>query len=298
MTDNWDDLRIFLAVARYETLSAAGRQLKLDPATVGRRIARIEDQLGQSLFIRSTFGYALTDAGNRMLDHAVRVEQAVAGLIQEISGQTGSLSGQIRIGAPDGCANFLLPQVCARISDQNPDLDIQIVALPRVINLTKREADMAITVSPPQTGRLTVQKLTDYKLHLAATSQYLQSKPPLKDLSDLKGHRFVGYIADMIFDKELDYLTDLGVERLQLASNSVAVQFNWLRAGAGLGVVHDFALPFAVDLKKVLASKFSLTRSFYLIRHHEDRRMDRMNKFVKILSDEFRIELERLESSS
>ena len=59
MTDNWDDLRIFLAVARYETLSAAGRQLKLDPATVGRRIARIEDQLGRSLFVRSTFGYAL-----------------------------------------------------------------------------------------------------------------------------------------------------------------------------------------------------------------------------------------------
>ena len=152
MTDNWDDLRIFLAVARYETLSAAGRQLKLDPATVGRRIARIEDQLGRSLFIRSTFGYALTDAGNRMLDHAVRVEQAMAGLSQEISGQTESLSGQIRIGAPDGCANFLLPQVCARISDQNPDLDIQIVALPRVINLTKREADMAIAVSPPETA--------------------------------------------------------------------------------------------------------------------------------------------------
>ena len=297
MTDNWDDLRIFLAVARYETLSAAGRQLKLDPATVGRRIARVEDQLGQSLFIRSTFGYALTDAGNRMLDHAVRVEQAMAGLSQEISGQTESLSGQIRIGAPDGCANFLLPQVCARISDQNPDLDIQIVALPRVINLTKREADMAIAVSPPETGRLTVQKLTDYKLHLAASAEYLSDKPPLNELSDLRGHRFIGYIADMIFDKELDYLTELGVQRLPLASNSVSVQFNWLRAGAGLGVVHDFALPFSPDLKRVLEHRFSLTRSFYLIRHHEDRRMDRMNRFVKVLSEGIRLELDHLERS-
>lgn len=297
MTDNWDDLRIFLAVARYETLSSAGRQIKLDPATVGRRIARMEERLGNSLFVRSTLGYALTDAGNRMLDHALGIEQAMSGLNEELSGHTGSLSGQIRIGAPDGCANFLLPQVCTRISDRNPDLDIQIVALPRVINLTKREADMAIAVSPPETGRLTVQKLTDYKLHLAASSEYLRGKPALSELSDLNGHRFIGYIADMIFDKELDYLTELGIERLPLASNSVAVQFNLLRGGAGLGVVHDFALPFAPDLKRVLAHKFSLTRSFYLIRHHEDRRMDRMTKFVNLLSDEIRIELDHLESS-
>lgn len=298
MTENWDDLRIFLAVARYETLSAAGRHIKLDPATVGRRISRIEDLLGLSLFVRSTFGYALTDAGNRMLDHAARVEQAMLGLTEEISGQTNSLSGQIRIGAPDGCANFLLPQVCARILDQNPNLDIQIVALPRVINLTKREADIAIAVSPPATGRLTAQKLTDYKLHLAASEEYLRDKPPLIELSDVKGHRFIGYIADMIFDKELDYLTDLGVQRLPLASNSVAVQFNWLRAGAGLGVVHDFALPFAPVLKRVLTDEFSLTRSFYLIRHYEDRRMDRMNKFVEALAKEIRVELDHLERSS
>ena len=91
-----------------------------------------------------------------MLGHAARVKQAIVGLNQEISGRTGSLSGQIRIGAPDGCANFLLPQVCARILDQNPDLDIQFFTLPRVLNLTKREADVAIGVGLPETGRLTV----------------------------------------------------------------------------------------------------------------------------------------------
>ena len=141
MDPHWDDMRIFLAVARTESLSGAGRQLKVDPATVGRRIARLEETLGTPLFAKSPQGYAPTDAGQRLMAHAERAEQAMEGAIEELAGSSGQLSGQIRIGAPDGCANFILPQVCATISEENPDLDIQIIALPRVFNLSKREAD-------------------------------------------------------------------------------------------------------------------------------------------------------------
>ncbi len=80
------------------------------------------------------------------------------GAMEELHGTSAGLSGQIRIGAPDGCANYLLPQVLAQICDENPGLEVQIVALPRVFNLSKREADMAIAVSRPEAGRLTVQK--------------------------------------------------------------------------------------------------------------------------------------------
>ncbi|NBR35411.1 MAG: LysR family transcriptional regulator [Rhodobacteraceae bacterium] len=298
MDHNWDDLRVFLAVARLETLSAAGRVLKIDPATVGRRIARMEEAFGTPLFAKSPNGYALTEAGTRLIGHAERVEQAMFGLSEDLSGTSGSLSGQIRIGAPDGCANFLLPQVCARIADQNPDLDIQIVALPRVVNLSKREADMAIAVSPPSTGRLTVQKLTDYRLHLAASRSYLERHPVISSLADLTGHRIIGYIPDMIFDKELDYLSELGMDHVHLASNSVSVQFNWLRAGAGLGIVHDFALPFAPHITRLLPDAFHLKRSFYLIRHADDRRLERMNRFAQSLSQELKREVEHLESIS
>lgn len=296
MEQNWDDLRVFLAVARGDTLSAAGRALKIDPATVGRRVARMEEAFGTPLFAKSPTGYALTEAGTRVLRHAERVEQVMFGMAEDVSGTSGLLSGQIRIGAPDGCANFLLPQVCARIADQNPDLDIQIVALPRVVNLSKREADMAIAVSPPSTGRLSVQKLTDYRLHLAATPGYLQRHPSIQTLADVAGHRIVGYIPDMIFDKELDYLSELGIDHVHLASNSVAVQFNWLRAGAGIGIVHDFALPFASDMCRILPQDFSLKRSFYLVRHADDRRLERMNRFAASLSVELKAEVDRLES--
>lgn len=295
MTD-WDDLRLFLAVARAESLSGAGKVLRLDPATVGRRIARLEQALSARLFAKSPQGYALTEEGQRLLAHAIRAEQAMAGALEELRGEAGALSGQIRIGAPDGCANYLLPQVLAAICDANPGLEVQIVALPRVFNLSKREADMAIAVSRPEAGRLTVQRLTDYRLHLAASRDYLAQHPPITAAADLSAHRMVGYISDMIFDKELDYLTGIGAGAVPLASNSVSVQLNWLRHGAGVGVVHDFALSSAPELVKLIPDQISLTRSFWLIRHADDGRVERLNRFADLLAQGLRREVVRLEA--
>ncbi len=293
---DWDDLRIFLAVARSESLSAAGKRLKIDPATVGRRIARLESTISARLFAKSPQGYALTEEGTRLLPHAEQAEAAFDRAGEALSGPEG-LTGQIRIGAPDGCANYLLPQVLARICDANPGLDLQIVALPRVFNLSKREADMAIAVSRPEAGRLTVQKLTDYRLHLAASRDYL-TNTPIHRPEDLQAHRFVGYIPDMIFDKELDYLTEIGAGPATLTSNSVSVQLNWLRHGAGVGIVHDFALPAAPELVRVIPEQISLTRAFWLIRHEGDGRLERLNRFADQLTREVRAEMARLETAA
>lgn len=297
---DWDDLRIFLAVARSESLSGAGKRLGLDPATVGRRIARLEEGAGTVLFTKSPQGYALTEEGARLHPFAEAAEAAAAGASEALqrSEGAGGLTGQIRLGAPDGCANYLLPPVLAEIARANPGLEVQVVALPRVFNLSKREADMAIGVSRPQAGRLTVQKLTDYHLSLAAHPDYLAGAPPLRDLADLGAHRMVGYIADMIFDKELDYLGELGVAVVPLASNSVPVQLQLLRAGAGVGVVHDFALAAAPELVRVLPGAFRLTRAFWLIRHEGDARSARLARFADALAMGIRREVQRLEAFS
>ncbi|MBL3596508.1 LysR family transcriptional regulator [Rhodovulum sulfidophilum] len=292
---NWDDMRLFLAVARAESLTGAGKALRLDPATLGRRIARLEEGLGAALFARSPRGYGLTEAGERLMARASEAEQALTEGIEELRGQEGQLTGAVRIGAPDGVANYLLPQVAAAICDHHPGLEVQIVALARVFNLSRREADMAIAVSPPKTGRLTVQRIADYQLHLAAHRDYLAAHPPIRDLADLAGHRIVGYIPDMIFDRELDYLAATGVERVALGSNSVSVQLNWLRTGAGLGIVHDFALPAAPGLVRVLPDALALRRSFYLIRHGDDRKHPRLTRFAGLLLEGLREELLRLE---
>ncbi|MCL3882860.1 LysR family transcriptional regulator [Marivita sp. GX14005] len=294
--ESWDDLRIFLAVLRSETLSGAGRALRMDAATVGRRIARLEERVGQALFVKSPRGYALTDAGTRLVAPAEDAERAMQGAASALDGDAETLSGQIRIGAPDGCANFVLPRVLADLGQAHRGLDLQIVALPRVVNLSRREADMAITVSPPAAARLSFQRISDYHLHLAASRTYLSGAPPLKAPADLRAHRIVGYIPDMIFDKELDYLSDLGLDRVALASNSASVQLNLLRRHGGIGVAHDFALPFAPGVERVLAGEVSFKRSFYLVRHAEDRRLDRISRFARALVQAVRSEVSRLEA--
>ncbi|WP_322893586.1 MULTISPECIES: LysR family transcriptional regulator [unclassified Yoonia] len=288
--DNWDDMRVFLAVARTESLSAAAPLTKMDPATLGRRIARLERNLGAALFVKSPQGYALTDLGERMRDRAADAETQLSLAVEESRGTTHALTGQIRIGAPDGVANFLLPQVCAALQRDNPDLEMQVLALPRVVNLSRREADMAITVSLPAAGQLIVQKITDYQLHLAMR----KDAAPVHTIAELKTRAIVGYIPDMIFDKELDYLGDLGAGGVQLASNSVAVQLQMIRQ-SGIGIVHDFALPFAPELRRILTEKIALKRSFYLVWHKSARQSDRLSRVAQAISDGIRAEVARLE---
>jgi|TARA_B110000879_G_scaffold210554_1_gene300931 DNA-binding transcriptional LysR family regulator len=286
---NWDDMRVFLAVARAEGLTAAAPVLKMDPATLGRRVARLETAIGAALFVKSPQGYALTDLGVQMRDRAAEAEVAFSLAVDAGQG-AATLLGQIRIGAPDGAANFLLPQVCADIQRANPNLEVQILALPRVVNLSRREADMAITVSPPAAGRLTVQKVTDYQLHLATR----RDASPVRSLADIKGRAVVGYIPDMIFDKELDYLGDMGQAGVQLASNSVAVQMQMLRR-SGIGIVHDFALPSVPELTRVLTDDVALLRSFYLVRHTSDRQSERLSRFATALMAGLKTQVATLE---
>ena len=120
---------------------------------------------------------------------------------------------------------------------------------------------------------------------------------PPDDLAKARDHAVVGYIPDMIFDKELDYLGLLGRGRVQMASNSVAVQLQMLRQG-GIGFVHDFALPFAPELRIVLKNDISLKRAFYLVRHEQDRRSDRLGRLVEALSAGLRAEVARLEAEA
>jgi len=293
----WDDMRIFLSVAREESLSGAARSLRLDPATVGRRIGRLEEQLGAVLFLKSPQGYMLTEPGARLMSHAEVAEAAMAGAVSEAQvGASQGLTGTIRVGAPDGCATYLLPSVTGKIQAENPGLEVQIVALPRVFNLSKREADLAIGVSRPRAGRLRIQKVADYTLHLAASKAYLADHGPIRERGDLERHRVVGYIPDMIFDRELDYLSEVGLNRVDLASNLVSVQLGWLRAGAGLGVVHGFVMPDAPDLAAVLP-EVQLKRTFWMIRHADDAKVERLNRFASALTEGLRAEIAAREAA-
>jgi DNA-binding transcriptional LysR family regulator len=294
---NWDDYRIFLDVARTGSLSAASTSLKIDPATVGRRITRLEQSLSVKLFNKLPRGYQMTPAGEELLDHIKQIERTekiARGSLQKAS---ATISGNFRIGAPDGLSNFVLPRVVADIQKQHPDLDIQILSLPRVFNLSRREVDLAIMVTPPKTGRFVTKKIVDYQLHLAGHRDYLKQSKQINSKADLKSHTTIGYIPDLIFDPSLDHMADVTPNRApNLASNSVAVQMRMLDMGGGIGFAHDFAMAHFDQLETVLANDVFQERAFYLVRDRDDRASEQANLIAALLSDGTKAEVKRLEA--
>ncbi len=288
----WDDLRVFLQVARNSRLVAAGKVLGMDPATVGRRVSALEAALGAKLFDRSPQGYELTEAGRNLVEHAQGMESIASVAREDVGGSSDRLSGVVRIGAPDGVSNYLLTEATAALGRDNPDLKIQIVALPQMFSLSRREADLAIAVSPPAAGRLKVRKVADYRLHLYGARQMVEALGPVERRADLEGTPCIGYISDMIFDKELDYAAVMGQERDPcLASNSLIVQLRWTLAGHGLCILPDFVAGEHPELVQVLPDRIDLTRSYYLVRHQDDDRIARVNRAAELVVDYLRTKL-------
>ncbi len=291
-TLKWDDLRVFLAVARRGRLQGAGRALGLDPTTAGRRIAALEAALGARLFDRSPEGYAMTEAGRTLLAHAQTIESQASAAAEEVGGHAERLSGTIRIGAPDGASNYLLIDACDALSRDNPGLQVQVVALPRMFSLSKREADLAITVSPPSAGRLTVRKIADYRLRLYGRRDLVRSLGPVRTMADLRSARGIGYISDMIFDRELDYYTLLGRESdPALTSNSLIMQLRWCQRGVGICILPEFVAREHPELEMLLPDDIRLTRAFYLVRHQDDARVARINRMAEVVVDWMRAAL-------
>lgn len=291
----WDDLRVFLHVAREGRLLAAGRSLAIDPATVGRRISALERALGAKLFDRSPQGYALTDAGANLIAHAQSMESLAASARDDVGGSSEQLTGTVRIGAPDGVANFLLPDATKSIVAAHPALKLQVVALPRLFSLSKREADLAIAVSPPTAGRLRVRKIGDYRLRLYGGAELVQGLGNPKRRRDLKGVPQIGYIQDMIFDKELDYRHSLGeADEPDLSSNSLVVQLRWTLENCGLCILPDFVAAGFPGLAPVLPERFQLWRSFYLLRHQDDVRVARIQYAAEAVTTVLRERLAQL----
>lgn len=270
--ENWDDYRYLLAVARRGTVSAAAQDLGVDHATVIRRIDRLEKDLGVALFSRRPTGYELTAPGKQVLALADSVESAILsghGMLGQLSDQPG---GTVRIGAPDGFGSYFLAPRLGPLIERYPGLDVQLVASARLFSLAKREAELAISLRPPEEGRLLVRKLTDYDLKIYASAAYIRTKAPIRTRADLSGHRFTGYIEELLFTPELDYLS-LVCDRHQVCmrSGNLIAQLQATVAGIGLAILPCFMAKWRRDLVPVLPEEFSLTRSFWLLMHEDSK---------------------------
>ncbi|MGM0584620.1 MAG: LysR family transcriptional regulator [Pseudomonadota bacterium] len=285
---NWDDLRYFLQVARTGRLTSAARALGVDHATVSRRVAALESALGARLFDRSPRGYALTEAGRLLLPTAEAMESASIAAAQEVGGRQHDLSGAVRVGMPEGAASHLVTEAATALCEQHPRLELQIVALPRTFSLSQREADFAIVVTPPVAGRLRIRKIADYRLRLYGAESYLAAREP-KTPEDLRRHRLVGYVPDLIFDKGLDYLSEIaGAASPALASTSLLVQLELVLAGGGLGVLPDFMARRHPTLRPVLPEATEITRAYWLVLHQNTAELARVRRTSRAFAEAMR----------
>lgn len=237
-TFNWDDVRFFLAVVRENKISVAARTLGCDHTTVGRRILALEDALGTKLFDRSNRGYMLTERGQTFVPVAEAMERDAIIAQSEMLSWDVSLKGAVRIGAPDGFGSYFLAPRLGAFVKQHPEVEVQIIAMPRIFSLSKREVDVAILLARPSEGRLMARKVTDYKLGLFTTNDYLATAPKIRKLADLVQHPFIGYTEEHIFAPELDYLRDLGGNiKVTIKSSNLIAQFNAAKSGLGICIL-------------------------------------------------------------
>jgi len=280
---DWDRIRIFLAVARSGQILGAARRLGLNHATVGRQLTALEEDLGAKLVDRQTNGCSLTAAGETLLGAAERAESEFLKVGSQLAGTQEAISGIVRVGAPDGLGNYFLADELGALAARHPDLVIQLVPLPRTFSLSRREADIVITLDRPKQGRLIVTKLTDYTLSVYAAQAYLERSGAIEEEADLAGHLFVTHVEDFVYSRALDYAAALGrMMSRRYECGSVVGQMEAVRAGHGVGILHDYAARRYPELRRLLPGT-RFVRSYWLISHpdtHETRRVQEVHRYI------------------
>lgn len=288
LDDSWDQFRYYLAVARMGTLSAAAAQLGTEHSTVARHIRTLEDRLKVTLFYRSNAGYALTEAGQRMLSVAEAIESAI------VSARSTALSGEVcagtvRVGAPDGFGTIFLAPRLGDLVRKYPMLDIELLATPRLFNLTKREADIVISLAAPEHARIVSRRLIEYKLYVYGSENYLDTHKQITTLQDIREHTIIGYVEELVFLPILNYLSVIGsgVEARIRSSGLVAQAYAAL-GGGGLCILPAFIGSSYPGLIPVLPDQISLTRTFHMQIHEDHRKAAHIRAVANFIADEVR----------
>ena len=240
---DWDDLKVVLTLSRTGTLAGAARELRVDATTVGRRLAAIEAVLSARLFDRLTSGYVATEAGHRAIRRAEEVERATQSLQNEIEGTDQRIDGRVRLTGLDAIFDHLIIPRLPRLLDRYPGLEITFSSNSDFVDLSRREADIALRSREPRhpdsVGR---------RLGLLAQAAYAaKTLPPgtrpalIGPPSEFEGSDFARVLAE-------SFLTGTIVARASSESHILAL----VKAGVGIGVLDCFVGDRDPDLQRVL----------------------------------------------
>ena len=284
---DWEQLRFFLELARAGRLVIAARRMGVDHTTVSRKIQALEKDLGRPLFLREHEGYKLTEAGRALLPQVEAMESAFVGISASLPNLGEQISGHVRIGAPEGYSTLLLAEQLVELGQRFPHLKVDLLALPRAVPLSRNEADIVITLERPERGPFIITRLTDYALHLYASADYLAAHPPITQREQLREHRFVSYVDDLLFSKELIFLDELvKTNKANLRSTSILAQQQAVAAGGGLAILPAFSACTDPRLRRVLAGDVSFTRTFWMLMPIELKDIARMRTAWNFLREQ------------
>lgn len=280
---NWDDGRLFIAVARAGQMLAAARTLGVNQATLSRRMTALEKSLGTKLLVRRTTGCDLTEAGQELLANLEKAEGAFIASQSLAGSDTADVSGTVRIGAPDGFGSLFLAPHLAKLKRRHPGLAIQLVPVPRSFSLSQREADIAVMIGRPTQGRLVARKLTDYSLSLYASRNYLEENGQPASPEDLSRHHLVGYVDDLLYAPTLNFTREFSSDWDSSIEIATAVgQMEALAGDAGIGIAHDFLAGRYPDLTLVLPD-YRVIREYWTVIHENMRDLPRIAAVTEFL---------------
>jgi DNA-binding transcriptional LysR family regulator len=295
---NWDDVIFFLEVARARNLIRASQKLKVDHTTVSRRVRELERTLNTTLFKRSKAGFALTEAGLRLLQFAEGMENNANAIVESVVGQDATdAAGAVRIASMEGIGSMYLTPCIAEFNKAYPSIQIELITDTRLLDMTRREADIFISFFKPKGRRLSVKKIGEFKISLYASSGYLQRNPEPADLQELEAHSFVDFIDEHIHIKENRWLSDiLRPTHVVFRSTSLVSQYMAASGGIGVAMLPSYVAAHNKELRPVLPSYFSV-RDIWLSVHEDLLHVGRIKAVMNFLEKRITSDRDYLMSS-
>ncbi len=279
MSMNWDDLKVFLEVARTEKLSEAAKLLGVNASTVSRRIHKLEDSLATQLFDRSVEGHVLTEHGQLLLQTARDMDKKAQAASHILHGKNLEDEGNVRLGVTEAFGNYFIAPELAHFCQKNPTITIDLLPLQRFVKWSRHEVDIAVTIEKPPNTSLIVAKLCDYRLGMYASRSYLERSGPIDSLDEAYTHPLIGYVDDLVFSDQLSYLERLIPDSKPIfRSTSVITQYIAAQEGLGLAILPCFLARQAPTLVPILEDNPGIVRTFWIAVHPEQKKLSRVNK--------------------
>lgn len=274
---DWDDLRIFLALARHGTLLAAAKHLHVAQSTVGRRIASLEASLAVRLLNRTPHGYVLTLAGENVRDHAERLEAEAHALESSVGGRDTRIAGLVRITCAETVADHILAQGLATLHQRHPEIVVEIIPDPRELSLSNREADIAVRLRRPDQHDLVVRRVGTMAFGLYASAGYLERNGHPDFGAGCAGHYLVTQLEDIQDATQTGWLTDaapLAKVAIQTTSHEAAVAA--ATNGGGLACLARFRADRETALIRVERPPPVPTARIWLVVHRDNQKTPRI----------------------